>query len=192
VRHWWDANSRLLNAWSNAAYALAGVGVGALFGTPAAWAFAATMLALAVGSGAYHSRRTRLTRKLDWLGMYAVIGGLAVYAASPWDVAIPLWMAAVGFGVAGALVFLLPGGVGANHVLGVGLVLVALPALWDGIVPALAAVVSLLMFVIAKVYSDADIRRDAWVGHGGHALWHCWTALAFVAMFLAQTLRGGV
>jgi hypothetical protein len=121
--------------------------------------------------------------------MYTVLGGLAAFAASPLDPNVSFWILATALVAAISLTYWFDQ-IGADAILGIGLFLTLLPPFFAGPLPAAFAALSLLLFLIAKVFHSADNAAEAWVGHTGHAAWHCWTALAFCAAFLASHVAG--
>lgn len=185
TQHWWWHPFRAVNTVSNVAYPLAGWGLAAILHfPPAAIVFAASMTVLGIGSGLYHWFGPNKLRWADWFGMVCVFSALAAlaYSGSSTDAAF--------FGLAGGVVsigiFAL---VGADFLLGAGLVACLLPAVFAGGISALLAGSSLLLFLIAKVFHNADNHASTpgqdWTGRWGHALWHCWTALSFDVLFLS-------
>lgn len=183
--HWWGPESRWINTASNAAYPLVGLALGIMQGTPMARAFAATLLALGIGSGLYHWYGGPKTRALDWLGMILVLAGLATVAASPDDPNI--WW--VLLAVAAAVSLLLIYGfrrVGDDIALGMIVALALIPPLFGDAVSRILAGAALAAFLLAKVAHNADNHGVAWVGRWGHAIWHCLSAVAFGLLYLAQ------
>lgn len=187
--HWWRPEARGWNSWSNVAYPLVGWGLAVLLGWHQhAITFAVSMTTLGVGSGVYHWVGGSTTRPLDWAGMYAVFVALVMVGTAPYQQpGTTLFIVAAIAVLSGAIVA--AGLVGADAMLGVGLVLSLLPPALHGGTAAGLAGVSLLLFLVAKVFHSADNRREGWVGRYGHAWWHAWTALAFDAAFLATYTR---
>lgn len=181
--HWWGPY-RLLNVLSNGAYAAAGIWLAVRLATPSAWAFAAAMTGLGIGSGVYHWHRSPATQRLDWAGMALVFGTLATIAANPTGPAG--WAIGIGVAVAVGLIYGLDA-VGHDAVLGIGLVLCALPPFWRGLTPALIAVAALVAFVAAKAFHNADRHSGIEWGHGA---WHLLTAIALGLLFLANVVGG--
>jgi len=173
------------NTYSNAAYALSGGWLYATQRDEGALVMALSLVVLALGSAAYHAFKTSFTNKLDWVGMYAVFGALVghAYSANPMDSA----MLAIGAGLTLPYLF---GAVGANALIGAGLVLSLLPALRYG-TPWLAGL-SMALFVVAYACWQLDLRRSPLVGKKyGHSIWHYLTGPAFVAMYLAGIRLSG-
>jgi len=179
--HWWGP-WRLANTASNAAFPAVGIGLAIQQGTPAAWAFAAGMTALGLGSGVYHWRRSRAGQLADWFSMLCVLLTLDVLAADAAGLHIHWWMLGVGFGGAGALVYLL-NMAGEDVLIGLAVFLAALPPFFRGLTPALLAAASLGVFLLAKWAHNEDRHAGK---HWGHAAWHCASAVAFGLLFLAQ------
>lgn len=197
---WWHWSQRGANTWSNLAYPLAGWGLAAILHFhPWAMSFALSMTALGVGSGVYHWFGGEDLRAADWFGMFAVFGTLLVLGAEPHtDTATALLLVLLVGVLSAAMVG--AGLVGADSMLGAGLVLGLLPAVFTGGVALGLAGIALLLFLIAKVFHNENNHAEgASASRGaaryGHAMWHGLTALAFDAMFLSLyvlNLNGGM
>ena len=181
--HWWHPSVRLWNTLTNAAYPLVGWALVYRMPSGAATMFAFAMTVLGLCSASYHWRRSERTRQADWFGMVFLFAALATYAADPQATHVAWWMAGAA-GLVTVFLFRVVNVVGHDAVLGLGLVLMMLPPLFAGPLPAGMALLSLLLFGIAKVFHSEDDQ----VGHKGHGMWHLLTALAFGVMFLAIVL----
>ena len=181
--HWWHPSVRLWNTLTNAAYPLVGWLLYAQFGTDRALDNAVAMTVLGLYSGAYHWWRNDFTRGMDWFGMVNLFVTQAAFAADPGSPWSTLQTSGLSFAIATTLILGFKA-VGHDAVLGLGLFLTMLPPLFAGPLPAGMALLSLLLFGIAKVFHSEDDQ----VGHKGHGMWHLLTAMAFGVMFLAIVL----
>lgn len=183
---WWAPHVRVANTASNAVYPVLGIGTAVVLGHPSAWAFAATMTVLGLGSAAYHWWGTPQTRNLDWFGMVFVLTGLAILAADPFNPGIWLWIVGLGLVVTVCLIYGLQR-VGDNWMLGLLLGLVALPAMLAGPTPMWLAIASMGCFLIAKWFHHQDAHPT--LGKYAHSIWHDGTGVAFTLMFFAHYVR---
>ncbi len=153
---WWESelsDFEWVNVLTNVAYAGFGILSGdLLFGTAMCW--------LAVGSGLFHAKRTKVTTAIDHSGMYAAMGTLAV----------PYWGTTLWFAVVGAV---LPGNV---LVPAMGfLFILAVWGAWSAL-PVFA-----LAYVIWNVGKrrwddDANPQTAPWYARYCHGAWHVLTA----------------
>lgn len=183
--HWWGP-WRVANTASNAAFPLVGLALAIQQGDARAWAFAASMMALGLGSGLYHWRRSRAGQLADWFSMVCVLLTLDVLAADAAGLQIHWWMLAIGFGGAGLLVYAL-NMAGEDVLIGLAVFLAALPPFFRGWEPAALAGAAMLTFLLAKWAHNEDRHAGK---HWGHSAWHCLAAVAFGLLYLAITVGG--
>lgn len=166
------------NTWSNIAYPVVGIALLSVDGS--AWAMATALTTLGIGSGIYHAFKTKWANKLDWIGMYAVMGSLVVHGSVTNHPAAP-WVMLM---VSTVLGVVFANRMGANDLIGLMLGFAAVPAVllgnWEYVL------VSMVCFVQAYVVWHWDAEHKAWLGLWGHAVWHIMTAVAIGMMYLAQ------
>ncbi len=180
------------STWSNLAYPLGALLVLALDRTPAAMGFAIAMAVLGAGSFAYHGWKTLWANRLDWLGIWAVFGALVAHPLAP-DAPTIGWIMAGAALLGGTLLVFAFRQVGANALIGLFLVMAALPVFWTS--GWRLALLSFAVFGLGKLFWQAGKATGGfgpvWFRRAGHGNWHVTTTVAFVLMFLAQThLRG--
>jgi hypothetical protein len=169
------------NTASNAAYPMAGLALYLRYPTPETAAFAVCLLALGLGSAAYHGWKTIQTNNLDWAGMYAVFVALVLHAVAPGLG----WWAWLTVPTAGTFAYLFAyrlNGLGLNAHMGLFLLLAMLPPLLHG--HALLALVGFGLFLLAYGCWTLDHRTRV-MGLWGHALWHILTAAAIATVYAA-------
>ena len=183
------------NAYSNAAYAVAGIVTLLIERSLAAAVFAFCLVVLAWGSYRYHAFKTRSSNSHDRYGMFSVFGSLAVHGIAPGhpDIAIPMGVGAVV--LSAALTYVMPK-TNLNTAMGVLLGFASVPAWLDG--SPLLAVLSFAVFGVAFVIWNLDVVKDhelpdpephPIVGLWGHGAWHVLTAIAIPLMYFAQGPR---
>lgn len=168
------------NTISNAAYAVVGGLCALLLRTPDSYAFAVTMLYLAIGSAWYHGTKRWIPNLFDRSGMYAVFTYLALVGFSP-----DHWKIALGLAILSAALFPKLLNISLGQQIGTSVALAALSASWFG--SWKLTIVSLGLFLVAMGFWILDKKKSPLVGIYGHAYgWHVGTAIATGLLFLAQ------
>ena len=174
------------NAYSNAAYPLAGWVLPFLAGwTPATLVMATTLTMLGYGSYRYHAYKTVADNNLDRAGMYLVFGALAACALAPAHDMIALAMVTWGVVLATLFTYVIKS---VNLDLQMGLLLgfAGTGALLHG--DAGLAGISMLVFLAA--YAAWQLNKSGRLVPWGHAIWHVFTAVAIDLMYLALITGG--
>lgn len=171
------------NTASNAAYLFVGLALLHRDPSPATWAMAVALGALAVGSGIYHAVKTHWSNQMDWIGMYMTFAALTVHAIVPTSTAAPWVMMALGAVLAWRWAVVL-NGIGLNIQMGTFLVLSLLPGFF-GETPNYHAPLALALFVGSYVLWHLDRMDPSPTGRYGHALWHVGTAVAIGHAYLS-------
>lgn len=171
------------NTYSNVAYLLAGVWAMLTLPGEARWALGGALIALGLGSAAYHAFKTVATNRLDWAGMGAVMTVLDLHAVFPQ--APGLLLGALFIGMVAAVMI-------GQQFMHFDLLMGAL-ALVAMVPPAVhghagAILPSFALFALAMVFWQADRKRLALVGLYGHATWHVLTAIAMPSLYRAGVL----
>jgi hypothetical protein len=170
-----------LNTWSNLAYLVAAAFV---IRRPLELAdlwMAISLVALGIGSFAYHGWKTLPANRLDLSGMYLVFGSLAVHGFDPANPLTAPLMATTGVLLAVLLAYVVPK-VSIEIQMGMLLWFASIPVALAGDWSAIAQVFGL--FVLAYAFWQADQRHLT--GRYGHAAWHVLTAPAIARLYLAQ------
>lgn len=194
------------NAYSNAAYGLAGLFVLWQDWSDRGFVMAMCLGVLCWGSWVYHSRKTKPANRFDRVGMLMVFGGLNVLAIDAADprIAGAMWVGALI--VAVVFAYKLPD-TNLDVLMGLFLAQAMIAAWLKGSVPLGA--LSMGLFLVGYGIWTADRKAGeayaAWIhrdqsdpatkalpeppdspfGMWGHALWHVLTAAAIATMHLA-------
>ncbi len=181
-----------VNTYSNLAYLATGLFPGILWGTPASYVFAFTMVYLCIGSTLYHATSTHWSGMLDVTAIYVVFSSLVVYVVSVL-LNLPQWLTP-------GLMFIIPGGIAFalsqryhdNMRLIIGLFLGSLYLLlllhmwkqknWN---PWPRTLTSFTLFGFAFLCWSMDKARTFPFPRWGHGLWHILTAIAIGCLFMA-------
>ncbi len=172
-----------LNTYSNLAYAVVGGLLAWLDQGASGAAMAVAMILLATGSALYHSTKLLSANRIDWIGMYAVMGAATAHA---WLPNVP----AVGFLMlgAGAALSYWYGKklkwISADWHMAALMVLSTIPIYWRNDHRSLL-LASWLVFAVAYACWHLDRRKSRLVGLYGHACWHLLTALAIGLLYWA-------
>ena len=169
-----------VNTYSNLAYLIAGWVVYRIIGDGTALVFFCAMAFLCFGSALYHGVKTRWSARWDHGGMYAVIGGLALYmivAGHSLETRIVLYGSIL---CAALLAWFLDGRLLVRIGLLVALIFVGVMTRGD----VTLGYYSLGFFVLAMVVWSVD-KNTTKLGRFGHGIWHLFTAVALAIMFAA-------
>jgi hypothetical protein len=171
------------NTASNLAYVVAGAVVYWQRPGAAAAVMALALVALGLGSAAYHAWKTLWANRLDHIGMYLVFGALPMYAMAPDHPATPWLMATTGIGLVVLFIYVSPQ-VSMDIQMALLFWFSGLPALLLG--DTLLAATGIGCFVVSYAAWHLDRRPTPALGRYGHAVWHLGTAAGIPLLFLAR------
>jgi len=170
-----------VNAWTNIAYGIGGIGVAVIVATIEAYVFAAAMAMLMFGSFMYHAFPSVKTAAVDHAGMYAVFGALTTYAVG---YTLPLtWLFMVVGAGCMAYLFQYAFNMNLDVMMGVFLWFCSL-AIGNNGGNIMVMGFAWILFGGAMVAWQLDKRRIL-TRRWGHGIWHVFTAAAITLMFVA-------